>query len=181
MDASPLFRSLTIFGAHAVLLLGLALATMPMAAVVLWMLAGLLGFTLVEYLVHRNVFHLAPRTERARRFQYAIHGNHHEDPSARTNVMMRPAYALVALGVITACLAPFGRPMLAFAPGFVVGYGAYLFVHFAVHAWRPPSGVLRGLWRHHHLHHFADDTRNYGVSSPLWDVVFGTLARRRRP
>ena len=35
------------------------------------------------------------------------------------------------------------------------------------------------LWqkmKHHHiLHHYHDPEKGYGVSSPLWDHVFGTV------
>ncbi|MGB3618930.1 MAG: sterol desaturase family protein, partial [Catalinimonas sp.] len=34
------------------------------------------------------------------------------------------------------------------------------------------------LWVHHSIHHFKDDERAFGVSSPLWDWVFGTMPRR---
>ena len=41
------------------------------------------------------------------------------------------------------------------------------------------SGHLRGSLRARHMHHhFADDTVAYGISSALWDMVFGTQPRR---
>ena len=33
---------------------------------------------------------------------------------------------------------------------------------------------------HHLRHHFRDDDLGYGVSSPLWDYVFGTVSTRTR-
>jgi sterol desaturase/sphingolipid hydroxylase (fatty acid hydroxylase superfamily) len=34
-----------------------------------------------------------------------------------------------------------------------------------------------GLWlKHHHvLHHYRNPDRGYGVSTPLWDYIFGTM------
>jgi len=41
---------------------------------------------------------------------------------------------------------------------------------------KPPAG--RYLGRYHQRHHDDDWTRTFGVTSPLWDWVFGTLPRR---
>jgi hypothetical protein len=40
---------------------------------------------------------------------------------------------------------------------------------------RPPRGRY-GRWRrrNHFAHHFADPGRAHGVTSPVWDLVFGT-------
>jgi sterol desaturase/sphingolipid hydroxylase (fatty acid hydroxylase superfamily) len=34
-----------------------------------------------------------------------------------------------------------------------------------------------GLWlKHHHVrHHYLDNGRGFGVSTPVWDYVFGTM------
>ena len=39
--------------------------------------AGIFFWTLFEYLIHRYVFHFMARTNRATKFVYLIHGNHH--------------------------------------------------------------------------------------------------------
>jgi len=40
---------------------------------------------------------------------------------------------------------------------------------------RPGVGFY-GRWarRHHFYHHFHDPKVNHGVTSPIWDIVFGT-------
>ncbi|MEJ2341020.1 MAG: sterol desaturase family protein, partial [Gemmatimonadales bacterium] len=63
----------------------------------------------------------------------------------------------------------------AFA-GFLVGYLIYDTTHHAVHHRSVPTGFGKLLRRHHHRHHFANPDEDYGVSSPLWDVVFGTFS-----
>ena len=46
---------------------------------------------------------------------------------------------------------------------------------------RPPKTKLgRRLREQHMRHHFQDHRYGYGVSSPLWDVVFRTLPNKRR-
>jgi len=35
--------------------------------------------------------------------------------------------------------------------------------------------MLARIWKKRHFrHHYADSSRDFGVSNPLWDVVFGT-------
>jgi len=53
-------------------------------------------------------------------------------------------------------------------------------LHYATHHFRMKSPLMAALTRHHLKHHFASDKTNFGVSSPLWDWVFGTLHRVRK-
>ena len=43
----------------------------------------------------------------------------------------------------------------------------------------PRSKLGKRLREQHMRHHFQDHRFGYGVSSPIWDVVFGTLPRKR--
>jgi sterol desaturase/sphingolipid hydroxylase (fatty acid hydroxylase superfamily) len=62
----------------------------------------------------------------------------------------------------------------AFVAGALVAYTWYLFVHHCAH--HGPDKLLLPLLKHHQSHHrFA--TRNYAVSTTLWDHVFGTMLR----
>ena len=65
--------------------------------------------------------------------------------------------------------------VFSFFPGFVLGYLIYGTMHYAIHAWNPPFRWMKGLWRNHHLHHYKNEHRGFGVSSTLWDHVFGTM------
>ena len=62
-----------------------------------------------------------------------------------------------------------------FFPGFLLGYLMYGTMHYAIHAWNPPFKWMKGLWRNHHLHHYKNEHNGYGVSSTIWDHVFGTM------
>lgn len=33
---------------------------------------------------------------------------------------------------------------------------------------------MKPLWRNHHLHHYKDEEKGFGVSSLLWDWIFNT-------
>jgi sterol desaturase/sphingolipid hydroxylase (fatty acid hydroxylase superfamily) len=61
-----------------------------------------------------------------------------------------------------------------FLAGVLVAYAWYLFVHHSAH--HGPNYLPLSLLKHHKAHHrFA--SRNYGVSTTLWDQVFGTMLR----
>ena len=57
----------------------------------------------------------------------------------------------------------------------MLGYLMYGTMHFAIHAWNPPFRWMKPLWRNHHLHHYKDEEKGFGVSSTFWDHVFGTM------
>lgn len=137
---------------------------------------GLFVFSFVEYTVHRHVFHMEPDTPRKAKLQYTMHGVHHEYPKDKDRLAMPPLLSLTissVLGVLFYWL--MGDHMFGFLPGFLTGYAAYLFVHYAVHAFAPPKNFLKVLWINHGIHHYKDHDKAFGVSSPLWDWVFRTL------
>ncbi len=175
MSSRPLYISLLLFAIYSLILLTLSFINYSIIKTVLLWIAGLLLFTFVEYLFHRFFFHMEPKGPVKNKVQYAIHGNHHAKPNEATTIMMKPLIAITAI-VFTTLLfyGLFGLYVLAVLPGFLTGYCAYLFIHFAIHTYKPPKSFLRLLWRQHNLHHYNDDSKNFGVSSPLWDVIFKT-------
>ena len=59
--------------------------------------------------------------------------------------------------------------------GFSLGYLIYDLTHYATHHFAMRSGYLKYLRRYHMMHHFKTPNARFGVSSPVWDKVFGTL------
>jgi sterol desaturase/sphingolipid hydroxylase (fatty acid hydroxylase superfamily) len=149
--------------------------------VALLFLGGVVCWTLFEYLIHRYAFHFGASSERAQKFVYLIHGNHHEYPRDKERLFMPPLPSLliaaVVLGLQSAIFSLFGalQFVLAFFPGFIVGYLIYGSMHYAIHAFNPPFQWMKPLWRNHHLHHYKEQEKGFGVSSTLWDHVFGTM------
>jgi len=72
-----------------------------------------------------------------------------------------------------------GDLAFAFLPGFLVGYALYLAIHYMVHAFQPPKNFLRLLWINHGVHHYKDGEIVFGVSSPLWDYIYGTMRLKK--
>jgi sterol desaturase/sphingolipid hydroxylase (fatty acid hydroxylase superfamily) len=142
---------------------------------------GLLLFTLVEYLVHRYLFHMITNTRLREKIQYAFHGVHHEFPKDTGRLAMPP---IASVAITTMLFFTFRKIMgdytFGFLPGFISGYSLYLIVHYVVHAYQPPKNIFRMLWINHGIHHYKDHERAFGVSSPLWDYIFRTTPKKSK-
>ena len=139
---------------------------------------GFIIFTLIEYLVHKHLFHMMTDTSLKEKLQYNFHGIHHEYPKDKDRLAMPPLVSIL-LGVILFYTFRYfmGEYVFAFLPGIMFGYASYLFVHYAVHAFQPPKNFLRILWINHGIHHYKNPEVAFGVSSPLWDYIFRTNPR----
>lgn len=145
---------------------------------VLLFVGGAFFWSLFEYVMHRYLFHFVAESPRVQQFIYTMHGVHHEYPRDKERLFMPPAPSLVIASLIfLGMYALIGWYALAFFPGFVFGYIMYGSMHYAIHAFAPPK-FLKALWRNHHLHHYKTDDKGFGVSSVLWDVVFGTVPKK---
>ncbi|WP_027003585.1 sterol desaturase family protein [Hugenholtzia roseola] len=142
-------------------------------------IASFFLFTLVEYLVHRHVFHMLPTTKMKAWIAYNFHGVHHDYPKDKTRLVMPPVVSvLLATILFSVAYLSIGDWAFGFIPGFISGYASYLAVHYIVHAMRPPKNFLKVLWVHHGIHHYKDSEAAFGVSSPLWDWIFRTMPKK---
>jgi dihydroceramide fatty acyl 2-hydroxylase len=144
-------------------------------------MVGIGIWTLTEYWLHRLLFHWQPEFRGGDRLHFVIHGIHHDHPNDAMRLVMPPA-ASIPLAAIFAGLywgvfgTPFGYPLFA---GLIVGYLAYDYTHYFLHHGTPRSKFGKQLREQHMRHHFQDHRYGFGVSSPFWDRVFGTMPRRR--
>ncbi len=139
-------------------------------------LAGMFFWTFFEYMMHRFAFHFIAESERAKKFVYLIHGNHHHFPRDKERLFMPPVPSLILAAVLFSLqYYIIGNLAFLFFPGFIIGYLMYGTMHYAIHAWNPPVKWMKPLWRNHHLHHYKDQGKGYGVSTTIWDRVFGTM------
>jgi sterol desaturase/sphingolipid hydroxylase (fatty acid hydroxylase superfamily) len=144
-------------------------------AVVLF-LAGWLLWTFLEYLLHRFIFHMGASTPEERLRAFLLHGYHHEYPDDPMRLVAPPMMSWpigTAVGILLYLIIrpPNWLPVFA---GMAVGYLAYDWIHYYTHHFHPRRGVGKWLRSYHMLHHFQDRESRFGVSSPLWDLVFGT-------
>jgi dihydroceramide fatty acyl 2-hydroxylase len=143
----------------------------------LFFLSGVLVWTFTEYLLHRFVFHYQPSSAWGKRLHFLAHGVHHDYPNDSTRLVMPPSVS-VPLAVLFygmfSLMIPSGY-LDTFYAAFLLGYVGYDTIHYATHH-ASMKGRLGSWLKHHHLrHHYRDDARGFGVSTPIWDYVFGTM------
>lgn len=144
---------------------------------------GLLGWTFIEYLLHRWVFHRHWQPVSLHTLQQSWHLNHHTAPDnpAFLHAQLYTSLPLYAFfyAAFYVCTDLWRAGLLV--SGLTVGYLYYELVHHLAHTRAPRSRLGRALKRYHLIHHYAEPDRAYGVTSPLWDIIFGTSPRRRAP
>jgi sterol desaturase/sphingolipid hydroxylase (fatty acid hydroxylase superfamily) len=143
--------------------------------------SGWLFWTFCEYWIHRYVYHVHTDQPWLLKIQHMGHGIHHQFPKDPTRLAMPPLPALVLIlffyGIFWLIMRGYA---VAFFPGFLFGYVLYISLHYAQHRLKPPKfGPWKRLWKYHALHHYKfPETKVFGVSTNLWDAVFGTLPPR---
>ena len=158
--------SVTRAGVSAPLTLGLAAA-------------GALAWTFTEYWLHRTLFHWQPAGVFGERMHFILHGVHHKWPRDQYRLVMPPAVSIslfwLFLGLWRLTL---GQHAYAFHAGFVAGYIFYDLSHYYMHHGHPSATWLKNLRKHHMVHHSPklEHEKKFGVSSTLWDHVFGTYS-----
>jgi 4-hydroxysphinganine ceramide fatty acyl 2-hydroxylase len=173
--------SMLIFFAAAFLYYGLRNDMISGKQIAILLPVGLIAFSLLEYLMHRYLYHMVPSNKIKGWIQYNMHGVHHEYPKDKRRLAMPPFMIIVAVALfLSVSWVLMGKAALAFTPGLLLGYASYLGVHYIVHAFQPPDNFLKDLWINHSIHHYKDPDAAFGVSSPLWDYVFGTIPKRKQ-
>ncbi|MBN1966814.1 MAG: sterol desaturase family protein [Anaerolineae bacterium] len=147
---------------------------------------GLFLWSFVEYLLHRYLFHYEPTDPRLERIFFLFHGVHHAQPQDKTRLVMplpvSVPLALLFYGLFYLVFATVLQTPLLVNPvmtGFVVGYLTYDLIHYATHHLPMRSRLGKYLKRHHMIHHYKHPEKRFGVSSPLWDWVFGTFEKQK--
>jgi sterol desaturase/sphingolipid hydroxylase (fatty acid hydroxylase superfamily) len=141
-----------------------------------WFLAGIVFWTLAEYILHRVVFHHEPGSRRGRQFHFLAHGIHHLDPWDPTRLVFPPLAAAGIAAVIYLILwivLPLDSSLATMA-GLIGGYLLYDMTHYFSHHGKFKNAWMRYMKRYHLAHHHKDRNRLFGVSQPLWDIVFRT-------
>ncbi|WP_242921259.1 sterol desaturase family protein [Pontibacter liquoris] len=173
--------SIFILIAIGLIYYGLAYSLINVLEAVGFFFLGWFIFTLIEYLAHRYLFHMDTSTPGRARMQYIVHGNHHDYPKDKKRLAMPPVVSILyASAFFFFFKLFFGQFVFGLVAGMLFGYAMYLSVHYAVHAYAPPKNFLKTLWIHHSIHHYKDPHAAYGVSSPLWDYLLGTMPKRNR-
>jgi sterol desaturase/sphingolipid hydroxylase (fatty acid hydroxylase superfamily) len=177
------WKQLTPFYFYTLLSLCLGAAalsseTRSPVSILILCLTGMLSWGLVEYCLHRLVFHFEAQSEKGRNRVYAMHLSHHADPknmddlfaSLRLSLPVALGYCLLAWAVVRSWQAT-----VYLFIGLTAGYFCYEFLHYQAHHRSSRLGVLRYLKKYHLLHHHQSSALRFGVTSPLFDYLFGTF------
>ncbi|KAJ5551817.1 hypothetical protein N7461_006515 [Penicillium sp. DV-2018c] len=159
--------------------LGAAGLGSPIAAAY-YFLGGVALWTLIEYLMHRCLFHIddyLPDNRVGLTLHFLLHGIHHYLPMDKYRLVMPPTLFVVLATPFwklahTVFFYNWYAALSVFCGG-VFGYICYDLTHYFLHHRNLPS-YYKGLKKYHLQHHFADFENGFGVTSPFWDRVFGT-------
>ncbi|KAI3455915.1 hypothetical protein Pfo_012578 [Paulownia fortunei] len=150
---------------------------LPPSHVAAAMVVGIIVWTLLEYSLHRFLFHMKTEGYWGNTFHYLLHGCHHKHPMDGLRLVFPPAAAAilaVPLWNLIKLLAPASYSPALFGGG-LLGYVMYDCTHYYLHHGKPLKGVSHQLKRNHMDHHFRIQDKGFGITSNFWDRVFGTL------
>jgi len=139
--------------------------------------AGIFVWTFIEYVLHKYIFHFEATSEFGKKIHFIFHGVHHDYPSDSRRLVMPPSMSipLAALFYFIFMYLVGEVYVLPFFSGFIIGYLFYDLTHYAIHHFNMHNKFWLEIKNHHMLHHYHDQDKGYGVSSPLWDLVFGSM------
>ncbi|KAF9239345.1 hypothetical protein BU15DRAFT_88108 [Melanogaster broomeanus] len=158
-----------------------SLSTDAFAKTLPYFLLGNFIWTLLEYGLHRFLFHIdevLPDSPIFLTLHFLLHGIHHYMPMDRLRLVMPPM-------LFAALQAPFttlGYTVFptAVANGMISGsftfYVLYDCMHYALHHTKLPA-YMREMKKYHLAHHYKNFELGFGVTSKIWDYVFGTVLR----
>ena len=182
------WKKFTPFCFYTLVSLGLGVAAMTsetrsITSILFLCFIGVLSWGLIEYLLHRAVFHFDARSEKGRNFVYVMHLSHHSRPKAMddlfTSLRLSLPIALCYCALAVLVMRNWQATVYLFV-GLTAGYFSYEFLHYQAHHLAPRLRVFRYLKKYHLLHHHQTPKLRFGVTSPLFDYLFGTFKSTER-
>jgi 4-hydroxysphinganine ceramide fatty acyl 2-hydroxylase len=185
-----LYPVTVIYLACFITLMWFAIRSASAVRVLAFSIVGVVLWTLVEYTSHRYLMHRPfPRGERlARRVLHylfdAMHADHHARPwdGYFINGHLDTLIVSSVLVPLSFLAPPYTASVLVVV--FFTCYVAEEWVLHGEHFWNLDIGYFQYLRRRHLYHHSRHGVgRAYGITSGIWDTVFGTripAAERQR-
>jgi sterol desaturase/sphingolipid hydroxylase (fatty acid hydroxylase superfamily) len=143
----------------------------------LYVAMALVGWPLLEYCLHRFLYHMHTSSYWGNTAHFLFHGVHHLTPMDKTRLVAPPALAIfisTPLVLAVYALAPSAAFAWTLAAGGFSGYLLYDMSHYAMHHADLPFEFLRRLRAHHMAHHYGHFNENFGVSNTWTDVLIGS-------
>jgi dihydroceramide fatty acyl 2-hydroxylase len=138
---------------------------------------GVIYWTFFEYAMHRWFYHWRPARPGLRRAVESFHVYHHRDMSDRRVYNAGPLLALpltILLGAPIFAVTFSASTTATVMIGTVASYYLYEWCHYTFHVRTCTRGWLAHMQRFHLYHHDRNWRANFGVTNPIWDIVFRT-------
>lgn len=151
-----------------------SLTVLTALTVAVGVVAGIVLWTLAEYLLHRFAMHAL----NGKGMMSREHLEHHVTSSwSYSSTHLLSWSGVIVVGALV--WAPVGWLLLgrngsALGVGWVIGYAGYEYQHAMAHLRGPRGRYSTWLRRHHFHHHFGHPRANHGVTTSVWDRVFAT-------
>ena len=137
-------------------------------------LAGFIHGSLVEYLVHRYLFHGFGKKKDS---MFAYHLRDHHLVSRRNDFIDNKLSAHEALGVVF--LIALHTPALFLSTYLFIGIAFYAFLFVALHnMMHKTPGLAKKYFPWHWNHHMKNQNKSWNVVLPIFDVLTGTLQNK---
>ncbi|MHC2251054.1 dihydroceramide fatty acyl 2-hydroxylase [Bradyrhizobium embrapense] len=148
------------------------LGRISLSAIAGWVGAGVAAWTLAEYWIHRAIFHGNNRFA-------PMHDMHHRLPRDMIGISSLGTFSAFAAVWLLACAVAGEDRAAVFVAGVMIGYLAYCAIHVRFHHHGPKAKLSRyvAFMNDHHSGHHRGGKGNFGVTTPIWDFVFGTYRR----
>ena len=153
-----------------------ALAAGPVT-LILGIIGGIVYWSFLEYAIHRFLYHIHYPTKLIKYFLGSFHMYHHSD---MTDHRVLNAGFIMVYFVTPTVLSPLmlvtqDLSLLAsVGTGLVAAHYFYEWVHYTLHYKAHDTGYLNYIQKYHFHHHDKNPNANFGNTSHVWDVVFGT-------
>ena len=151
----------------ALIYLGLRRPDITYSAAFLTILIGLFAFSHFEYIIHRWLFHGS--------IPIFVQGHlaHHKNPQGYDALpFFLPSLIILGLTGLFVLLMPTSYAFLL-AGTIAFGYVTYGLGHFSIHHVHFRQPLAKRWASKHHIHHYHPES-NFGVTTPLWDIILGT-------
>jgi len=168
-----------VFGPWALLMMFFAIGygSYSWQQSLLFIVTGMLSWTLIEYFLHRLPFHHPSDKAPWKYLTTGHHMLHHEFPNRADYVVAPIKMSVIIFSVFLVLTAIFTQSLVItglWGSGVIIGYLIYEWLHYSAHHRVPKTRLGDYLKKYHLIHHFKDSHNYFGVSSPFWDILFGT-------
>jgi 4-hydroxysphinganine ceramide fatty acyl 2-hydroxylase len=146
---------------------------------ILSFLLGCLFWGFLEYLIHRFLFHMKTNSTIGNLYHLFAHGIHHLSPLDSTRLTFPPIFSIFVVSLsyeLLIQLNSFFPTIQIFGAGILSGFVMYDTLHYYFHHGKPFwwNSYFTKMKSRHLNHHYKNPDKNFGVTSPLFDLLFGT-------